>query len=115
MIRPIIEGQLTSFDIKEEICDEYNGWLQNRLRHSVWTDCRSYYHTARDSSSKIIATFPGPVALFWWFCRRPRWSQWEIRGASKDWDRSEVLRKVSEFAVSCILAALFGIPWSVLS
>ncbi|KAF8921179.1 hypothetical protein CPB85DRAFT_1269723 [Mucidula mucida] len=114
MIKPVIAGEITSFDVKEKICVEYNDWIQERLRHSVWSECRSYYHLDRDDKSRIVATFPGPVALFWWFCRRPKWRQWDIRGASTGWRKNERLWPAYEFLLSAVLVAMFAVPWSIL-
>ncbi|KIY72027.1 FAD/NAD-binding domain-containing protein [Cylindrobasidium torrendii FP15055 ss-10] len=115
LIKPVIDGKITSFAIKPVVCDEYNDWLQGRLQHSVWSECRSYYHRARDNSSKIVATFPGPVSLFWWLSRVPRWNQWEVRGATLDWNPHETRRKVVEFIFSWVVATFFAIPWGILS
>lgn len=40
----------------------------------------SYYRKDR-KLGKIIATFPGPVALFWWLSRRPEWGRYKGEGA----------------------------------
>lgn len=73
IIRPILEGNARSFEVTEEATDKYNEWLQGRLKHSVWTDCSSYYR-GRDGNGRIVTTFPGPVALFWWLCLHPNWN-----------------------------------------
>lgn len=65
IIKPIIDGKANSFEIKEQVFTEYNKWLQNRLKKSVWAACSSYYHTDR-KRGKITAVFPGPVTLFWY-------------------------------------------------
>lgn len=64
LMKPIIKGKAMSFEIKEQVVDDYNAWLQNRLAGSVWADCSSYYHSDRDKG-KLIAIFPGPVTWFW--------------------------------------------------
>lgn len=87
LIKPILDGQAKSFEISSEATDEYNTWLQDRLSTSVWTDCTSYYQGA---GGKVISTFPGPVALFWWLTRSPRWEL--FRGVwGKEWE--EQLRR----------------------
>ena len=47
VMKPVLEGEAKSFEIQDEVVDRYNGWLQSRLRHSVWTDCMSYYRQDR--------------------------------------------------------------------
>jgi hypothetical protein len=80
LLRPILEGKAQSFEITEEATDKYNEWLQARLQQSVWTDCISYYQAGRDNKTRIIGTFPGPVSLFWWICRRPDWKMFHTVG-----------------------------------
>ncbi|XP_006457965.1 hypothetical protein AGABI2DRAFT_64702 [Agaricus bisporus var. bisporus H97] len=80
LIKPVLDGKAKSFAITSSATDEYNDWLQKRLRTSVWTDCMSYYRKDRELG-KIIATFPGPVALFWWLSRRPEWGRYKGEGA----------------------------------
>lgn len=78
LIKRVIEGKIKSFEIKEEATNKYNEWLQDRLADSVWNDCNSYYQarTGGEKRGKIIATFPGPVSLFWWLTKFPRWKNW---------------------------------------
>ncbi|KAF9454662.1 FAD/NAD(P)-binding domain-containing protein [Macrolepiota fuliginosa MF-IS2] len=80
LIKPVVEGKVRYFEVTSEATDKYNVWLQNRLQNSVWTDCMSYYRSDR-KFGKIIATFPGPVALFWWLCRTPKWDRYRAVGA----------------------------------
>ncbi|KAF9564392.1 FAD/NAD(P)-binding domain-containing protein [Agrocybe pediades] len=95
LIRPVVEGKAKSFEITDEATEKYNDWLQNRLQSSVWTDCVSYYQAGRDSKTRIIATFPGPVSLFWWFCRSPKWELFRGVGAEA-WNRERKQRKLTK-------------------
>ncbi|KAG7447924.1 FAD/NAD(P)-binding domain-containing protein [Guyanagaster necrorhizus] len=118
MIKPIIDGRVKSFDIKEDVCSTYNSWLQLRLASSVWTDCRSYYHVNRDDHSKISAVFPGPVSLFWWMTRRPRWDHWNVVGAKTEdlhrhYGQGAIMGLVS-LLVSLGVAFAFSIPQGLL-
>lgn len=81
MIKPIIKGQATSFEVLERPTNEYNAWLQGRLSKSVWTECNSYYH----NGTKLVATYPGPVSLFWWMVRSVRWKDFKVQGAQASW------------------------------
>jgi hypothetical protein len=74
-MKPVVDGKAKSFEITREATDKYNEWLQGRLQRSVWTECMNYYRGDRQQG-KIIATFPGPVALFWWLSRRPVWKRY---------------------------------------
>jgi hypothetical protein len=43
MVKPIIEGKVQSFEVKEPAFNEYNEEIQARLKKSVWMGCNSYY------------------------------------------------------------------------
>lgn len=85
LIKPVLDGKAKCFEITSEATDKYNEWLQGRLQNSVWTDCMSYYRMDR-RLGKIIATFPGPVALFWWLCRKPRWERYKVVDG-EEWEK----------------------------
>jgi len=86
LMKPVLAGQLKSVEIKPEVSDKYNEWLQERLQGSVWTQCDSYYHLDGDKKGLNIANFPGPAALLYWIIRRAeRWDQWKIVEAEKGW------------------------------
>ena len=110
-MRPVLEGEAKSFEIKDEVVDRYNGWLQSRLRHSVWTDCMSYYRQDR-REGKIVATFPGPVTLFWWLARRPKWDEWKGVGAEVWAQRLAAARRRRRFGSFLLLVAAFLAGWA---
>lgn len=107
MIQPVLEGKAKSFEITEAATDKYNDWLQKRLQSSVWTDCMSYYQAGRNSKERIVATFPGPVALFWWFCRRPKWELFHGVGV-EDWERERKTRKIKRWSLMTALVIMVG-------
>ena len=80
LIKPILTGAVRSFVVREEASQKYNSWVQKRQAVTVWNFCNSYYRR-ESANGKIFATFPGPVSLFWWLARRPRFSDYEtVRG-----------------------------------
>lgn len=86
LLKPIIDGRIQSVQITEKATDDYNNWLQSRLDDSVWKECNSYYHVTNTRQSKLIATFPGPVTLFWWLTRSIKEEDWKVTGAtSNEW------------------------------
>lgn len=105
LVKPILDGQAKSFEIKADETDKYNTWLQDRLSTSVWTACNSYYQAGRQSKSKIIATFPGPVALFWWLTRYPQWEKFHAVGAEA-WERQRRINKAKKWASLIVLLVL---------
>ncbi|RDB21175.1 Baeyer-Villiger monooxygenase [Hypsizygus marmoreus] len=110
LIQPIIQGKAKSFEVTEEATDEYNTWLQKRLTRSVWTECNSYYQVGGQKETRITATFPGPVGLFWWLALRPRWS--DFRGvAGEAWEkqrRKDNMKKRGILVLVLALAAGLG-------
>ncbi|KAG5734570.1 hypothetical protein E4T56_gene5522 [Termitomyces sp. T112] len=111
LIKPILAGKAKSFEVREEATDKYNKWLQNRLVRSVWTDCNSYYQAGGQKQTKIIATFPGPVGLFWWLTLRPRWNEFIGVGAEA-WEteqRRAVVRRRILFVGLVAVAAGLGV------
>ncbi|KAJ3503773.1 hypothetical protein NLJ89_g8287 [Agrocybe chaxingu] len=105
VIKPVLEGKAKSFEITEEATDKYNDWLQKRLKDSVWTECTSYYQANRDDKTRIIATFPGPVALFWWFCRRPKWELFRAVGAQA-WQQERKISRAKKWGTLTLLLVL---------
>ena len=100
----MIEGKAKSFEVTTEATDKYNEWLQKRLSTSVWTDCASYYQTG-GANTKLIATFPGPVALFWWFCRDAQWDKFRGVG-SESWERERKGKKWTRLSIMFGLAVV---------
>jgi len=91
LIKPILTGAVRSFAVREEASLNYNSWIQKRLDGTVWNFCNSYYRR-ESAKGKIFATFPGPVSLFWWLARRPRYSDYEVVWGER-WQRGERQRE----------------------
>lgn len=106
----MIEGKAKSFEVTAEATDKYNEWLQKRLSTSVWTDCVSYYQTG-GAKPKLVSTFPGPVALFWWFCRHPQWDKfrgveserWESERKREKWTRVGIMFGLAVVALASLM------------
>ncbi|KAG6814511.1 hypothetical protein H0H92_000036 [Tricholoma furcatifolium] len=105
LIKPVLEGKAKSFEVTEEATDKYNDWLQKRLSGSVWTDCNSYYRLGEQK--KIIATFPGPVSLFWWMTLRPQWKDFIGVGAA-GWEKERRRDLVKKWIVVGGFLVLIG-------
>ncbi|KAF9475842.1 FAD/NAD(P)-binding domain-containing protein [Pholiota conissans] len=105
LVQPVLERRAKSFEVTHEATENYNEWLQKRLQTSVWTDCVSYYQAGRNSKTRIIATFPGPASLFWWFCRRPEWNLFHAQSAEA-WDRERRLSKFVKWSLLTVVMSL---------
>ncbi|KAJ3725816.1 hypothetical protein C8R42DRAFT_575595, partial [Lentinula raphanica] len=86
LTKPVLAGHIKSFEVKQDVSEQYNSWLQNRLKDSVWNSCDSYYHWDNRRDSRNIASFPGPAALLYWLMRRAeRWEDWKVVEAEPGW------------------------------
>jgi len=102
LIKPILAGEVRSFAVREEVSAKYNSWMQKRLVRTVWNFCDSYYRR-ESTNGKIFTSFPGPVTLFWWLARSPRYSDYEIVGGVQ-WRRMRRLRRVLQAGLRLILS-----------
>ncbi|KAH8116828.1 FAD/NAD-binding domain-containing protein [Phellopilus nigrolimitatus] len=103
LLKPIIEKKAQSFTVRASATEAYNAMLQRRLSGSVFTACTSYYR--QGATGKNIAIFPGPLLLFWWWTLRPRWDDYEARGAEA-WKKER--RHKSLLRVLLLIAAVAG-------
>lgn len=63
LIRTLRTRGLRFIDVRRDVMARYNAWLQEALRHSVWTaGCRNWYMTAE---GKVTQNWPFST-LAWW-------------------------------------------------
>ncbi|KAI0320734.1 FAD/NAD-binding domain-containing protein [Amylostereum chailletii] len=105
LMKPLLEGKVQSFAVREEVCAKYNAWLQNRLARSVWNFCQSYYR-GRSSDERNFETFPGPVMLFWWLGRKAKFEEYEMVGGERFARERRVKKWVRWVAISAVLAGV---------
>ncbi|KAI9439244.1 FAD/NAD-P-binding domain-containing protein [Lactarius indigo] len=112
LLAPIRCGALTSVVPTDAATDKYNDMLQERLDDSVWTQCASWYRAG--AQGRIFSTFPGPLVLFWWWLRKPRWDDFEVEGPGADaWRRRHASRAGKVQEVTFTLVAALGVLASV--
>ncbi|KAF9469173.1 hypothetical protein BDZ94DRAFT_360082 [Collybia nuda] len=111
LIKPILDGQAKSFEVADNATEEYNTWLQGRLSTSVWTQCNSYYQVGGQKHTKIVATFPGPVSLFWWLTLTPEWGVFRSVGAER-WMKQHRITKAQEWGIWSVVLGL-GLGWGL--
>ncbi|TFY83518.1 hypothetical protein EWM64_g500 [Hericium alpestre] len=78
---PVLSGALSSVEPTDAATDAYNEAIQRRLSTSVWSSCASWYRSG--ATGKIFSIFPGPVSLFWWYLRSPKWKDYRIEGEER--------------------------------
>lgn len=108
LIKPILAGTVRSVVVREEASAKYNSWLQARLARSVWNFCDSYYRREGDDG-KITVTFPGPVSLFWWLARRPRYSDYEVVRGEDRWQVHSLKRAMTILVVAAVAVVWGGL------
>ncbi|KAI9508293.1 hypothetical protein F5148DRAFT_1275811 [Russula earlei] len=108
LIRPILEGEVQSFAVREDVSAKYNSWIQKRLVRTVWNFCDSYYRREA-TSGKVFVHFPGPVSLFWWLARKPRYSDYVIVGGER-WQR---MRSIRQTRLILIVMTVVGLSLSL--
>jgi len=77
LIKPIIEGRISSVDVTTSATDAYNTKIKSRISRSVFMNCLSWY---RASPSGIPNIFPGAMFLFWWWLLWPTWNHYRVIG-----------------------------------
>jgi hypothetical protein len=109
LLAPVRSGALTSVVPTDAATDKYNDMLQERLENSVWTQCASWYRAG--ARGRIFSTFPGPLVLLWWWLRKPRWDDYEIKGpGAEQWRRRhDGSRARKARAVKFSLVAALGV------
>ncbi|MDP9344359.1 MAG: NAD(P)/FAD-dependent oxidoreductase [Actinomycetota bacterium] len=72
----------TALDVRPEVQRASGEELQRRLRHSVWTSCRSWYRT--DGDGRVVNNWPGQMAEYVRLTRRVDLADYrELRAPSR--------------------------------
>ncbi|KAF7360682.1 hypothetical protein MVEN_00800000 [Mycena venus] len=82
-VKPILDGLVATFSVKARATDAYNEIIQARLARSVWVKCISWYRAGGEG--KVSSIFPGPMFLFAWWLRQPRWDDYTMKATSEKW------------------------------
>ena len=74
-IQRIRRDDLAFVDVKQEVQDAYNARIQGRMKHMVWSNCKSWYLNPDGSNH---ALYPGFAAEYALRTRRFRASEYEL-------------------------------------
>jgi hypothetical protein len=96
LITPILRREVAAVAITRDVCATYNDKIQRRLAGTNFMQCSSWYRL--DMTGVNFAIFPGPMALLWWWARKPVWSRYELVGGEA-WLRA---RRRRQFTVSVL-------------
>ncbi|KAF9024200.1 FAD/NAD(P)-binding domain-containing protein, partial [Hymenopellis radicata] len=111
LIKPVLAGQVSAFNVTHEATDAYNEKIHARLGRSVFMDCVSWYRRGRDG--KVTSIFPGAGTLFYLWLRRVDWSHYQTSGGDKvQW--AATLRREARGRVSRIMVILLAVLFIVL-
>lgn len=113
-VKPILDGLVSTFDVTTHATDVYNDLIQLRLARSVFVGCQSWYRTGREG--KVSSIFPGPMMLYGWWLRRPRWDDYKVKATTDQWERKLRHEKwIAFFSPMHYLSLLFGLFVSLIS
>ncbi|KIJ64503.1 hypothetical protein HYDPIDRAFT_111833 [Hydnomerulius pinastri MD-312] len=105
LVKPVLDGIVSSFSVKADATDEYNATLEKLLSPSVHTQCRSWKRTG--GTGKPFTPFPWSAFQYWWRLRQPKWDHYTHIGG-EPWKRRmqflKVLRILKILAVMGVLA-----------
>lgn len=111
LIKPVLSGLASSFEVTHEATDAWNTRIQKKLANSVWTVCHSWYCVGH--TGKNTAIWPGPLLEQWWQLRSPIWGDYKAVGAAK-WEskrRAAVALEMVEMAgLVAVLAWAYSHP-----
>ncbi|KAL0932219.1 ATP-binding cassette [Colletotrichum truncatum] len=85
IIKPLLDDQSTTVEVKKEAEEHYVNQLQRDLQNTVWaTGCNSWYLRGSDEKKKWNAsTYPYFQAYFWYRCLFPAYDELKITGTTK--------------------------------
>ncbi|KZT37983.1 FAD/NAD(P)-binding domain-containing protein [Sistotremastrum suecicum HHB10207 ss-3] len=112
MVKPVLDGDASSFEVSAEASEAYNRDLQERLSRTVWTDCRSFYRSGGRHDGKVVATFPGTLTQFWWLTRSVRWEDY-IGVNAESWMEKRKRGSVGRITLMSMVTALCLMLWGV--
>ncbi|OQE21125.1 hypothetical protein PENSTE_c012G04367 [Penicillium steckii] len=106
-IKPILEGKVSSYEIKEEAERAWTKNVQDQLQKTVFRRglCSSWYITADGWNS---STYPWTQLHYWLRCSFPYWSDWSAKRTRK----GTVIQRIQKTVRLSVLVGLFaGLAW----
>lgn len=72
LIKPILQGEATSIDVKPDAEEQYTDQIQKDLKATVWfSGCNSWYNRAQDGTARNAMAYPHSQAYLWYQCLFP--------------------------------------------
>ncbi|KAJ6471235.1 hypothetical protein C8R47DRAFT_1179509 [Mycena vitilis] len=79
VVKPILDGLVSSVDVKTQAANRYNELIHARLARSVFVHCVSWYRSG--GVGKVSSIFPGPMFLYGWW-------DYNVKATTHGWERS---------------------------
>lgn len=82
-IRPIVNGEVSTYEVKEAAERKWTADVQDALKDSVWQSggCNSWYY--KEGSRWNSTIYPWSQVHFTWKCTFPRYGDWEAKLTEK--------------------------------
>ncbi|GBE79123.1 hypothetical protein SCP_0203200 [Sparassis crispa] len=110
-IGPVLDGLVSSFEVKSDVTDAYNERIQKKLGNNDFVGCESWFRTG--GTGKNFTLFPGSVTEYWWFLRNPIWEDYIAVGGER-WERCRQLTRIKRWARTLVFAlCLVWMSWSL--
>lgn len=108
LIKPVVEGSVSSFEVTPQASDEYNAEIQRKLSTYVWNSgCASWYRTGY--TGKIFTQWPGTITQYWWRMRNPIWGHYKVVGGEKWLKRQRIGKLFRRAGVAGMVLGLFWV------
>ncbi|KAM5471068.1 putative cyclohexanone monooxygenase [Microsporum ferrugineum] len=81
ILKPVLKGDATSVEVKQEAERDYANKVQAALQNTVFhTGCKSWYTNDKGWNG---TTYPWRQSYYWYRSLFPCWSDWDIKGPPK--------------------------------
>ncbi|CAH0045222.1 unnamed protein product [Clonostachys solani] len=108
LIKPILDGEATTVDVRREAEARYNRKIQAALQDTVWLSggCSNWYTGIFDGKKYNAVSYPWWQPHYWYSCLFPRWSDFEYTGIGKPRRRHSASRGAKIIAAALVIAGL---------
>ncbi len=105
-IKPILDGEVSTYEVKEEAERKWTSDVQDALRDSVWQrgGCKSWYF--KEGSGWNATVYPWSQVHFTLRCMFPTYGDWDAKLTRKGVMRRRVRTAVGSVGVALAMAAV---------
>lgn len=105
-IKPILDGEISTWEVKEEAERKWTAEVQDALKESVFQKggCKSWYF--KEGSGWNATVYPWSQVHFTWRCMWVRWADWDAKWTRKGVLRRRLRRALAAFGLISAMAAV---------